>query len=155
MSSQQKQSVILYFSCHVNLQLILSLIMEHSPGWIIDETRKECIKDAIETKDLNFLRILAQTIDPFINTSEYLELAAGIEDNIPVMTYLFSLNCPIDQVKVLISAAKNKALNNLKFLYDEKRFPIDDNYRVFNAAAGAEDNIKILEYLTTSKSAVL
>ena len=55
---------------------------------------------AIETKDLEFLRILTQTIDPFIQTSEYLECAAGVEDNIPVIEYLMSLrHCPIDEWK--------------------------------------------------------
>ena len=144
---QQQQTGIFYSSCNLNLQLILSLILEHCPGWIIGKDRKVWILYAIETKDLEFLRILAQTIDPFIQTSEYLELAAGVENNIPVIEYLMSLNCPIDQSKVLISAAKNKALNNLKFFHEKKQFPIDDNYRVFSSAAGIENNIEMMEYL--------
>ena len=144
MSSQQ--NVIVYSPPQPNLELILELTMEHSPGWIIDETRKECIKKAIETKDLNFLRILTQTIDPFVNTSEYLELAAGVENNIPVIQYLMSLNCPVDHLEVLISAVENKALKNLKFFLQEMKFPID-NYHLFIAAAGAKDNIEMMEYL--------
>ena len=128
-------------------QLILELTLEHSPGWIIDETRKKCILYAIQTKDLNFLRILTQTIHPFINTCEYLECAAGIENNIPVIKYLLSLNCPVDQLKVLLSAVENTAFNNLKFFHEKMEFPIDDNYQLFSSAAGAEDNIPILEYL--------
>ena len=38
----------------MNLQLILSLIFEHYPGWIIDGSRKTWIFYAIETKDLEF-----------------------------------------------------------------------------------------------------
>ena len=73
---------------------------------------KKCIIDAIEMKHLEFLRILTQTVDPFINTCEYLELAVGIEDNIPVIEYLLSLNSPVDQLKVLFSAVEKKALKN-------------------------------------------
>ena len=121
--------------------------MEHCPGWIIDGSRKKWIFYAIETKDLEFLRILTQTIDPFINTSEYLEFAASIENNSPVIEYLLTLKCPIRQVKVLISAVEKKAFKNLKFLHEKMEFPVDDNYQVLNAAADAEDNIPILEYL--------
>ena len=113
--------------------------MEHCPGWIIDKDRKKWILNAIETKDLEFLRILAPTVHPFINTSEYLECAVGIEDNIPVIEYLVSLNCPVHQLKVLNSAVEKKAFNNLKFFHENMEFPIDDNYRVFN--------IEMMEYL--------
>ena len=64
--------------------------MEHSPGWIIDGSRRKWIFYAIETKDLELLRILTQTIVPFIQTTDYLECAAGIENNIPVIEYLAS-----------------------------------------------------------------
>ena len=54
-SRQQQQSRVIFYSlCNMNLQLILSLILEHSPGWIIDGSRKQWILYAIETKDLNF-----------------------------------------------------------------------------------------------------
>ena len=99
--SQQQES-------DVNLELILKLLIEHSPGWIIDGSRRKCILYAIETKDLAFLRILSQTIDPFINTCEYLKFAVGIENNFHVIEYLLSLNCPVDQVEVLISAVEKK-----------------------------------------------
>ena len=141
--SQQRQQP----PCNVNLELILKMIMEHSPGWIIDKTRKKCIKDAIETKNLAFLRILAQTIEPFIKTSEYLEFAAGVENNFHVIEYLLSLNFPIDQLKVLSSAVEKKAFESLKFLHEKKRFAIDDNYKLFSYAAGIENNIEIMEYL--------
>ena len=100
-SQQQQEAVIYYSLCNLNLHLILSLVMEHSPGWIIDGSRKQWILYAIETKDLRFLRILTQTVDPFINTCEYLEFAAGVENNFHDIEYLMSLNCPIDQLKVL------------------------------------------------------
>ena len=145
MSSQQ--NVIFYSLCNLNLQLIFFLILEHSPGWIIDESRRQWILYAIETKDLAFLRILSQTVVPFINTCEYLEFAAGIEDNIPVMEYLLSFNFPVDELKVLKSAVEKKALKNLKFLHEKKRFCIDDNYHLFIGAAGTEDNIEVMEYL--------
>ena len=163
MSSQH--SVIFYSPSNLsnlNLDLILKMLIEHSPGWIIDGSRKVWILYAIETKDLAFLRILTRTVDPFIKTSEYLEFAVGIENNIQVIEYLSSLNFPIDQLKVLKSAVEKKAFENLKFLHEKKRFPIDDNYKLFSSAAGIEDNISILEYLklhncpishlTTSKS---
>ena len=140
------KSVVFYSPSQVNLELILKLILEHSPGWIIDETRQEWILCAIETRDLAFLRILTQTIEPFINC-EYLEFAVGIENNFRVIEYLMSLNFPIDQLKVLTSAVENKAFNNLKFLYQQMEFPIDDNYNLFSYAAFMEDNIDILEYL--------
>ena len=147
MSSQQ-QSVVFYSPCDVNLQLILSLIMERSPGWIINKSRSKWILYAIETKDLNFLRILTQTIDPFITTCEYLQFAASVENNIPVIEYLLSLmHCPIDQLKVLISAVEKKAFENLKFFHEKMEFPIDDNYKLFSSAAGIKNNIEIMEYL--------
>ena len=138
---------VFYRTGNLNLELILKMIMEHCPGWIIDGSRKQWILYAIETKDLEFLRILAQTVHPFINTCEYLELAVGIEDNIPVIEYLLALNSPVDELKVLTSAVEKKAFLNLKFFHQKKRFPIDDNYRVFSSAAGTEDNIEIMEYL--------
>ena len=55
-SQQQQQSGVPVI---FNLELILKMIMEHSPGWIIDKSRKQWILYAIETKDLNFVRILA------------------------------------------------------------------------------------------------
>ena len=152
MSCSQQEHVIFYSRCHVNLQLILSLIMEHSPDWILNESRQEWIWYAIETKDLAFLRILTQTIDPFIPTSELLKFAAGIEDNLPILKYLVSLNCPVeplDRLKALTSAVGKKAFENLKFLHEKMEFPIDDNCRVFSSAAGIEDNIEIMEYLVS------
>ena len=130
----------------LNLQLILSLILERCPGWIIEGSRKQWVLYAIRTKDLEFLRILTQTVDPFINTSEYLVFAAGIENNFHVIEYLLSLNCPIDHLKVLSSAVEKKALNNLKFFHEKMDFPID-NYNLFSSAAGVKDNIPILKYL--------
>ena len=58
-----------------------------------------------------------------------------------------SLNCPIDQLKVLSSAVEKKAFENLKFLHKENGFPIDDNYNLFSYAAGVKNNIEIMEYL--------
>ena len=46
-------------------------------------------------------------------------------------------------MKVLISAAKNKAINN----FQQMEFSIDDNHRVFEMAAGVENNIEMMEYL--------
>lgn len=40
MSSRQQQTVIYYSPCNLNLELILKMIMEHFPGWIIDKSRK-------------------------------------------------------------------------------------------------------------------
>ena len=134
----------------LNLELVLKMIMEHCPGWIIDGSRKQWILYAIRTKDLAFLRILAQTVRPFINTFEYLELAVGIDDNRPVIEYLMSLNCPVDQLKVLTSAVEKKALKNLEFLHEKMEFPVD-NYNLFSSAAGTEDNIEIMEYLMSHK----
>ena len=52
MSFQQHQSRVVFYSPrNLNLELILKMIMEHSPGWIIDESRKQWILYAIETKD--------------------------------------------------------------------------------------------------------
>ena len=76
-------------------------------------------------------------------------MGASIENNAPILKYLLSLKCPIDQSKVLISAVKNKAFNNLKFLHEKMKFSIDDNYQVFNAAASIEDNIPMMEYLVS------
>ena len=97
-----------------------------------------------------FLRILTQTIHPFIQTLEYWEVAVSIENNIPIIDYLLSFNCIIDQVKVFKvfkSAVEKKAFKNLKFLHEKKRFPIDDNYHLFSSAVGIENNIDILKYL--------
>ena len=134
---------------NLNLHLIMELMFEHSPGWIIDGSRRKLILYAIETKDLEFLRILTPTVDPFINTSEYIEFAASIENNIPIIEYLVLLNCPMDQLKVLISAVEKKALKNLKFFHEKMEFPIDDNYRVFSSAASIENNIEMMEYLVS------
>ena len=137
-------SLIFYSPCNLNLELVLKLIMEHCPGWIIDGSRKQWILYAIQTKDLAFLRILAQTVRPFINTFEYLELAVGIDDNRPVIEYLMSLNYPVDQLKFLTLAVENKALKNLKFLHEKMEFPVD-NYKLFISAARIESNIDIME----------
>ena len=61
---------------------------------------------------MRFKRILTQTVHPVRQNSEYLELTAGLESNLPILKYLVSLNCPVDQLKALISAAKNEAFNN-------------------------------------------
>ena len=45
------------------------------------------------------------------------EFASGTEDNIRIMEYLISMNCPINRSKTVISAAENGALNNLKWLH--------------------------------------
>ena len=142
-------SVMFYSPCKLNLELMLSLILEHCPPWIIDKSRRKWIFYAIQTRDLNFLRILSQTIDRFIQTSEYLELAASVENNIPVIEYLLSLNCPVDELKVLISAVEKKALKNLNFFHEKMEFPIDENYKLFKAAASIEDNIEMMEFLVS------
>ena len=123
--------------------------MEHSPGWILDETRKECIKDAIKKKDLT------QTVDPFIKTCEYLEFAAGIENNFHVIEYLMSFNYPVDHFEILFSAVEKKALKNLKFLHEKKHFPIDDNHNLFNAAASIDNNFEIMEYLKSHNCPII
>ena len=67
-----------------------------------------------------------------------------------VLRTIFILkHCPIDQFKVLISAVQKKALKNLKFLHEKKRFPIDDNYHLFDAAACIENNIPMMEFLVS------
>ena len=72
--------------------MVLSLILEHCPPWFIEETRKECIKDAILSRNLTFLQLLTKTVEPFIlDATEYLELAVGVESNFPVIQYLISL----------------------------------------------------------------
>ena len=98
-------------------------------------------------RNLKFLQLLTRTVEPFIiDATEYLECAARIENNVPVIEYLLSLNCPVDQLKVLKSAVENKSLQNLKFFHQQMEFPID-NYNLFSTAAGTEDNILIMEYL--------
>ena len=108
MSFQQQR----HSPCNLNLESVLKLILEPCPGWIIDKSRRQWILYAIETRDLNFLRILTQTmgqtVDPSINISKYLEFAAGIENNFRVIKYLLSLDCPINQIKVLKSAVEKK-----------------------------------------------
>ena len=143
-------SSLLVSYSNLNLELVLRLIFEHCPGWIIDGSRKQWILYAIRTKDLAFLRVLAQTVRPFINKFEYLELAVGIDDNIPVVEHLLSLNYPVGQLKVLTLAVEKKALKNLKILHEKMEFPVD-NYNLFSSAAGTEDNIEIMEYLLLHK----
>ena len=44
-------------------------------------------------------------------------------------------------------SCENKAFNNLKFFHQQMEFSIDDNHRVFEMAAGVENNIEMMEYL--------
>ena len=140
-------SVIFYSPCCLKLNghLLLSLVLEHSPGWIIDESRKEWILEAIKTRDFNFLRLLVETIQPFDQAAGCIEAAAGIENNGRIMEYLVSRDYPIDHFKTMFSAVENRALNNLKLLATNG-FPIENTY-VFHRAASTENNIPILEYL--------
>ena len=132
--------------------LIVSLILEHAPGWIIDGSRRKCIQYAITEKDVEFLMLLTQTTVPFLHSADYLELAAGIENNIPIMEFLIASSCPIDHLQTLTSAIKNRALNNLKWLV-KHGFHLD-NPRFVEIAASIEDNIPILEYLVAKKCPV-
>lgn len=131
----------------LNRPFVFSMVLEHSPGWIINSSRKEWILKAIKIKDLEFLQLLNKTIRPFIKTTEYFEAAAGVENNIPIMQYLLSLDCPFDHLQTLLSAAKNGALNNIKWL-ETKGFPLG-NRRLLVAASGKENNIPMMEYLTS------
>ena len=132
----------------INRKFILSLVLEHCPGWIIDPTRRECVLDAIKSKNLTFLRLLMETIEPFLyNRAGYLQMAAGVENNIPIMKYLISLDCPINTLETLVSAAKGKALCNLKWLV-KNGFRLDDS-KIFKSATEIEDNIPVMEYLVS------
>lgn len=48
------------------------------------------------------------------------DAAASREDNIPLMEYLLSINCPLSHSTTPCSAAKNGALNNSKWLLENK-----------------------------------
>ena len=135
----------------MNGHLVLFLVLEHSSGQSIDKSRKEWIRSAIQTRNLNFLRILNETTRPFITQAkEFLELAAGIENNMPIMQYLISLNCLIDPFKAMLSAVKNKAFNNLQWL-ERNGFPIENSFRLIEMAAGTENNIPMIKYLISKK----
>ena len=122
--------------------MLLKLILEHPPGWIIDESRREWILDAIRLRDLDFLRILTETVDPFLHSTECVELAAGIENNVAVIDYLVSLDCPIHHSKTFIAAIKNRNFKNMNWML-KNGFSFDD-CRIFEAAAnnGSLDVLK-------------
>ena len=138
----------------MNGHTLLSVILEHCPPWIIEESRKIWIKDAIETRNLTYLQLLTRTVEPFIiDATEYLECAARIENNRSVIEYLLSLNCFVYELNVLKSAVKIKSLPNLGYFHQQAAFPIDDH--LFSIAAETEDNIPIMEYLMSHNCPII
>ena len=90
---------------------------------------------------------MTATTRPFIiQAKEYLELALGIENNIPIIQYLISLKCKMNPFKVILAAVKSKSLNHLQWL-ERNGFPLTESHRLIEMAARTENNIPMIEYL--------
>ena len=77
--------------------------------------------------------------------------AAGAEDNIEIMEYLKSHSCPTGHLTTSRSAAKNGALNNLKWLL-KNGFSMKDRSIFYSAIESG--SLDVLKWLKENESPI-